>query len=238
MGNSAFNSVSFQCFRVKLESVLIASTCVSIPLNLAIPAWYASISFVQTPVKAAGKKASTTAFLPRKSDSFTCLLFVSGRVKSGASSPALSCVFGGAMFCEDSIAPIPAHANRHNSLFMVSLQTEMDTAISVSEPGLLRNAERVDRGVPGDHVNPAAGYSEPAEMAEPGHRFGAREQLLAGRGVERVENGVARWRVRPLKRREQLAAAVDLADILAVRERQHHAIGDHGGLGHRHVPGD
>src|SRR5208283_4711602 len=73
--------------------------CASFSSNFALPDWYAVSSFVQPPVKAATKKASTTVFFPRKSESFTGLLSVSGSVKSGASSPALSCVFGGVIPC-------------------------------------------------------------------------------------------------------------------------------------------
>ena len=68
-------------------SVLIPKTLVSVSLNFAIPAWYARNSLVQPPVKAAGKKARTTVFLPRKSESFTFPPWVEFRVKSGASSP-------------------------------------------------------------------------------------------------------------------------------------------------------
>lgn len=46
-------------------SVLIATTCASRLSNFAIPPWYALSSFVQPPVKAAEKNASTTVFLPR-----------------------------------------------------------------------------------------------------------------------------------------------------------------------------
>src|SRR5208337_4066268 len=76
-------------------SVLIAITCASFASNFAIPDWYAFSSLVQPPVNAATKKASTTVFLPRNSDSFTGLLSVSGRVKSGATSPTLRVVLGG-----------------------------------------------------------------------------------------------------------------------------------------------
>ena len=67
--------------------MLIPKTLVSVSLNLAIPAWYARNSLVQPPVKAAGKKASTTTLLPRKSESFTVSPVVEGSVKSGAVSP-------------------------------------------------------------------------------------------------------------------------------------------------------
>src|SRR5512143_3681637 len=72
----------------------------SAPSNLeAIPDWYASISFVQPPVKAAGKNARMTGFLPLKSDSLTGLPAVDGKVKSGAASPTFRCVLGGAAGC-------------------------------------------------------------------------------------------------------------------------------------------
>jgi len=51
--------------------VLIASTWLSLAVKFAIPAWYAVSSLVQPPVKAAGKNARMTFFLPRKSDSLT-----------------------------------------------------------------------------------------------------------------------------------------------------------------------
>jgi hypothetical protein len=61
-----------------------------LPSNFAIPAWYAVISFVQPPVKAAGKKASTTGFLALKSDSLILAPAVEVSEKSGAWSPTLS----------------------------------------------------------------------------------------------------------------------------------------------------
>ena len=84
-----------QRFSVSRSSVLIPTTCVSTPSKLAIPAWYAVISFVQPPVKAAGKNASTTVLLPRKSASETCPPLVEGSLKSGAMSPTFKCVFAG-----------------------------------------------------------------------------------------------------------------------------------------------
>src|SRR5579872_381665 len=80
-------------------SVLIPKTLESVLSNLAIPAWYAVNSFVQPAVKAAGKNASTTLFLPRKLDSVTFWPVVEGSVKSGAMSPTLSCVWGGVNAC-------------------------------------------------------------------------------------------------------------------------------------------
>src|SRR5450759_2705874 len=76
-------------------SVLIPKTFVSDASNFAIPDWYASISFVQPPVKAAGKKARTTLWVPRKSLSFTLGPVVAFRVKSGAMSPSFRWVLGG-----------------------------------------------------------------------------------------------------------------------------------------------
>src|SRR5437763_11559991 len=76
-------------------SVLIPKTLVSDESNLAIPAWYASISFVQPPVKAAGKNASTTLDFPRKSERVTFPPVVADNVKSGAISPSFRFVFGG-----------------------------------------------------------------------------------------------------------------------------------------------
>jgi hypothetical protein len=57
------------------------------PGELLVSAAKLVISFVQPPVKAAGKNASTTVFLPRKSESFTGWPFAPGSVKSGAISP-------------------------------------------------------------------------------------------------------------------------------------------------------
>ena len=85
----------FQCAKVGVKSVLIAKTWASFLSRFAIPDWYAFSSFVQPPVNAATKNARTTVFLPRKSDSLTGLLSVSGRVKSGAMSPTLRVVLGG-----------------------------------------------------------------------------------------------------------------------------------------------
>lgn len=76
-------------------SVLIPKTLVFVSSNFAIPAWYAVNSLVQPPVKAAGKKATTTVFLPRKSLSVTLPPAVELRVKSGAMSPTFRWVFGG-----------------------------------------------------------------------------------------------------------------------------------------------
>jgi len=73
-------------------SVLMPKTLVSTASNFAIPAWYAVISLVQPPVKAAGKNARTTVFLPRKSESVTLPPAVAFRVKSGAMSPTLRLV--------------------------------------------------------------------------------------------------------------------------------------------------
>src|SRR5260370_7923315 len=74
-------------------SVLTPRTCVSAPSNLEIPAWYPVTSFVQPPVNAAGKKATTTFFLPRKSDSLIFLPCVEGNSKSGAPYPTLKQFF-------------------------------------------------------------------------------------------------------------------------------------------------
>ena len=68
-GNVAFRCSSVQCRNAGRLSVETPTTCVSSPSKLAIPAWYAVISFVQPPVKAAGKNATTTAFFPRNSES-------------------------------------------------------------------------------------------------------------------------------------------------------------------------
>jgi hypothetical protein len=85
-----------------MKSVLIASTCVSLLVNFPIPAWYAVSSFVQPPVKAAGKNARITFFLPRKSESLMSLplvLDLPATVKSGATSPTFNVVFCGVTFC-------------------------------------------------------------------------------------------------------------------------------------------
>jgi hypothetical protein len=79
-------------------SVLMPKTLVSLPSNFAIPAWYAVISRVQPPVKAAGKNASTTVFFPRKLERVTFPPWVEVKVKSGAMSPSFSLVCGGWMF--------------------------------------------------------------------------------------------------------------------------------------------
>src|SRR5208283_2581187 len=95
--------------------------CASFSSNFALPDWYAVSSFVQPPVKAATKKASTTVFFPRKSESFTGLLSVSGSVKSGASSPTLSWVFGGATCWAERTAANKAHAANTRSVFILIL---------------------------------------------------------------------------------------------------------------------
>jgi len=69
-GNEALSLVA-NSFWEGLLSVLMPKTLVSLPSNFAIPAWYAVISRVQPPVKAAGKNASTTVFFPRKLESVT-----------------------------------------------------------------------------------------------------------------------------------------------------------------------
>jgi len=73
-----------------LLSVLMPNTFVSLPSNFAIPAWYAVNSFVQPPVNAAGKNASTTGFLPLKSARVILPPMVPVSVKFGATSPTLS----------------------------------------------------------------------------------------------------------------------------------------------------
>src|SRR2546430_9615580 len=85
-------------------SVLIPKALVSVASNLAIPAWYAVISRVQPPVKAAGKKARTTLNLPRKSLSFTLPPAVDVKLKSGAMSPSFRWVLGGWMFWAERLA--------------------------------------------------------------------------------------------------------------------------------------
>ena len=77
--------------------MLIASTWLSFAVKFAIPAWYAVSSLVQPPVNAAGKNARMTFFLPRKSDSLTAtrlLVLLALTLKSGATSPTFSGVFG------------------------------------------------------------------------------------------------------------------------------------------------
>jgi len=85
-------------------SLLMPKTLVSLPSNFAIPAWYAVISRVQPPVKAAGKNASTTVFFPRKLESVTFPPWVEGKVKSGAMSPSFRVVCGGATFWAKRLA--------------------------------------------------------------------------------------------------------------------------------------
>ena len=94
--------------------MLMPKTLVSLPSNFAIPAWYAVISRVQPPVKAAGKNASTTVFFPRKLESVTFPPWVEGKVKSGAMSPSFSVVCGGWMFWANRFAankPAPNASN-------------------------------------------------------------------------------------------------------------------------------
>src|ERR1039457_6801339 len=97
-------------------SVLIPKTFVSDASNFAIPDWYASISFVQPPVKAAGKKASTTLLLPRKSLSITLPPVVAVKVKSGAMSPSFRWVFGGCWFWAYSRGPHHTAQHTNNGL--------------------------------------------------------------------------------------------------------------------------
>jgi hypothetical protein len=101
-------------------SVLMPKTLVSLPSNFAIPAWYAVISRVQPPVKAAGKNASTTVFFPRKLDRVTLPPWVEGNVKSGAMSPSFSLVWGGWMFWANRFAANKLAAKTKNFL-MVSI---------------------------------------------------------------------------------------------------------------------
>src|SRR6267142_6701375 len=99
-------------------SVLIPKTLVSDASNLAIPAWYAVISFVQPPVKAAGKKARTTLNLPRKSLSVTLVLgTVELSVKSGAMSPSFRWVLGGCVAWPKRPVASVAPSTMHDSLF-------------------------------------------------------------------------------------------------------------------------
>src|SRR4051794_20557040 len=85
-------------------SVLMPKTFAPAASNLAIPAWYALNSVVQPPVNAAGKNASTTVFLPLKSESLTRPPCVDGKLNSGATSPTFKCVLGGATVCANRVA--------------------------------------------------------------------------------------------------------------------------------------
>src|SRR4051812_24976065 len=98
-------------------SVLIPKTLVSDASNLAIPAWYAVISLVQPPVKAAGKKARTTLNLPRKSLSVTLPPAVELSVKSGAISPSFRWVLGGGVAWPKRLVASVAPSTMKDSLF-------------------------------------------------------------------------------------------------------------------------
>ena len=71
---------------LKGVSALMPSTVALASLSSLRLSWKVHISFVQTPVKAAGKKARTT-FLPRSEDRLMASREVLGRVKSGADLP-------------------------------------------------------------------------------------------------------------------------------------------------------
>jgi hypothetical protein len=81
--------------RVGRLSALMPKICADSPSNLAKPAWYADSSFVQPPVKAAGKNANTTGFFPLKPDNVAVPPEVDGSEKSGAASPTLRWVLTG-----------------------------------------------------------------------------------------------------------------------------------------------
>ena len=98
-------------------------TLVSLLSNFAIPAWYAVISRVQPPVKAAGKNASTTVFLPRKLDRVTVPPLVEGNVKSGAMSPSFKVVWGGWMFWAKRLAANMPAANASSFFMFINITT-------------------------------------------------------------------------------------------------------------------
>lgn len=104
-------------------SVLMPKTFVSLLSNFAIPAWYAVISRVQPPVKAAGKNASTTVFLPRKLESVTFVFWVEGNVKSGAMSPSFKLVWGGWMFWAKRLAANMPAAKASTFLMFINATT-------------------------------------------------------------------------------------------------------------------
>src|SRR5207245_10809850 len=73
-------------FSAKGLTTLTARTWAFISLNFAMPSRNVHNSFVQTPVNAPGKKASTVG-LPRNSESFTALRSLLTRVTSGTRLP-------------------------------------------------------------------------------------------------------------------------------------------------------
>ena len=77
---------SAKAFWAKGLSTLTARTWAFISLNFAMPSRNVHNSFVQTPVNAPGKKASTVG-LPRNSESFTALRSLLTRVTSGTRLP-------------------------------------------------------------------------------------------------------------------------------------------------------
>src|SRR5262245_39270915 len=79
---------------VGIVSILAPRTWASYLANSERSSSYAGIWTVQTGVKASGKNARTTFFLPRKSDSFTSLSRCDIIVKSGASSPTFGALTG------------------------------------------------------------------------------------------------------------------------------------------------
>ena len=99
-------------------SVLMPKTFAPAASNLAIPAWYALNSVVQPPVNAAGKNASTTVFLPLKSESLTRPPWVDGKFNSGATSPTFKCVLGGATVWANRPAEASAPRKRKDKVLI------------------------------------------------------------------------------------------------------------------------
>src|SRR5689334_23877696 len=115
-GNDVLRCSSDQCRSVGRLSVLMPNTSAFASPNLDIPAWYAVISFVQPPVNAAGKNASTTLDFPRKSDRVTLPPVVAVNVKSGAGSPTFKLVCGGCVAWPKRAADAP---HRSSNTFFI-----------------------------------------------------------------------------------------------------------------------